>query len=241
MKYIGCSGFLYDHWKERFYPTTIPKNKWFQYYVEKFTTVELNVTFYRLPKAETVIRWRNITPDDFAFSIKGSRYISHLKRLKDVPDAVERFFHSAHELGGKLAVVLWQFPPQFSIDLQRLKEFIFLLKQYKRRNAFEFRHESWICTDVEELLREAGYCFCMADWPEFLRGLPVTSDYIYIRRHGHGGQYDTLFSETELKKDRDMIKKYERKGIRDVFLYFNNDYMAYAPKNALILKKLMKC
>lgn len=229
---------MYDHWKGNFYPDNIPKKEWFPYYAARFDSVELNVTFYRLPKRETFLRWRDITPEDFVFSLKGSRYISHVKRLSDVSEAVDRFFERASGLGEKLGVVLWQFPPRFDIDMKRFEQFLETLHVYTYKNAFEFRNRSWICPEVETVLKESGYCFCMADWPEFLKDPPLTADYIYIRRHGQGGHYDTLYSREQLLNDVKTVKRFHGRGVRDAFIFFNNDYMGYAPRNALTLKDL---
>jgi uncharacterized protein YecE (DUF72 family) len=239
MEYIGCSGFMYDHWRGSFYPEGLAKNKWFQYYIEYFNTVELNVTFYRLPKIETFRKWKEMTPKDFRFALKGSRYITHIRRLNDVAEAAEKFFNGALELGKKLSIVLWQLPPNFALDIEKLETFLGILKPYKVRNTFEFRHETWVGEETERLLKKYRCCYCMADWPPYLNGLPVTSTYAYIRRHGHGGSYDTNYSGEELKKDRRRIRSLQKKGVKDVYIFFNNDYMGYAPKNALILKKLI--
>jgi uncharacterized protein YecE (DUF72 family) len=236
---MGCSGFMYDHWKGTFYPEGLAKNKWFHFYIERFDTVELNVTFYRLPKIETFKKWKEMTPKDFRFALKGSRYITHIKRLKDVSEAVDKFFAGALELGKKLSIILWQFPPNFGKDVEKLEQFFDVLKPYKARNAFEFRQESWIGVEAEKLLKKYRYCYCMADWPAFLNDLPATTSYAYIRRHGHGGSYDTDFTNKELKQDRKLISSLYERGAKDVYIFFNNDFKGYAPKNALTLKQLI--
>ncbi len=239
MDHVGCSGFMYDHWKGNFYPDGVTKNRWFQYYSEHFDSVELNVTFYRLPKIETFRKWKETTPKNFTFALKGSRFITHVKRLNEVSEAVERFFEGALELGIKLSIVLWQFPPQFGLNSERLERFLEILKPYKIRSAFEFRHESWICDETSALLKKYKYCYCMADWPGFLKDVPLTTSYAYMRRHGHGGNYDTFYSDEELKDDRKLIRSLHKKDAKDVYIYFNNDYMGYAPKNALTLKHII--
>jgi len=231
---------MYDHWRGNFYPEDIPKKKWLHYYSEKLNTLELNVTFYRLPKKDTFIHWKEDTPENFVFSLKGSRYISHIKRLKDVSEEVDLFFERASELGKKLVIVLWQFPPRFSVSMERLEKFLITLRRYPFRNAFEFRNESWKCQDVEMLLKDWCYSFCMADWPGFLKEMPVTTDYIYIRRHGEEGRYNTYYTDEQLERDKRLIDGYIRKGVEDVFIYFNNDYRGYAPENALTLKKMLQ-
>ncbi len=235
---VGCSGFMYDHWRGVFYPEGISKKQWFQYYTGVFDTVELNVTFYRLPKRESFAGWYEKSPQGYTFSIKGSRYITHIKRLKGPEEAVERFFDVAVNLRDKLSVVLWQFPPGFGLDYNRLKNFLYLLRGYGVRHAFEFRHPDWIVPEVTSLLREEGHALCMADWPEFINELPVTADFVYMRRHGHGGRYDSCYSVKELRKDASRIKGYLKRGL-DVYMYFNNDAFGYAPKNAVELKGLL--
>lgn len=235
---IGCSGFNYWYWKGRFYPEDLPQNRWLEYYSKFFNTVELNVTFYRLPLAKTFDRWRKETPDNFLFSLKGSRFITHVKRLIEIEEPLKLFFERAQRLGKKFEVALWQFSPGFKLDIERLYRFLELLKGYNIRNALEFRHNSWIIEDIVNLCKKYNVSLCMADWPEFIDELPVTSDFVYIRRHGEGGSYSTCYSEEELKKDAKRIKRYLKDG-KDVFIYFNNDYNAYAVKNAQQLKSMM--
>ncbi len=235
---VGCSGFMYDHWRGTFYPEDLPKRSWFRFYTEVFDTVELNVTFYRLPKKASFSRWHDESPQGYTFSIKGSRFITHIKRLKDPEGPLRRFFESALGLGEKLSVVLWQFPPRFGMDYGRLEGFLRALKGYRMRHAFEFRHPDWITTGVTELLRRYGHSFCMADWPEFIDDLPVTAEYVYIRRHGRGGGYDTCYTMRELERDAERIRGYLDSGL-DVYIYFNNDAFGYAPRNAGELKELL--
>jgi uncharacterized protein YecE (DUF72 family) len=236
---IGCSGFNYRHWRDIFYPHGIAQKKWFEYYCTVFDTVELNVTFYRLPLAGTFTKWRNETPADFAFSIKGSRFITHLKRLLEPEGPLDLFFDRASNLQRKLKVVLWQLPPDFKIEIRRLENFLRLLQKYPVKNTFEFRHESWMSNEIFHLFKEYGVSLCMADWPEFINDLPVTSDIVYIRRHGAGGNYATNYSKAELKKDAERIANYLKQE-KDVFIYFNNDAFGYAPKNAKELMELYK-
>jgi uncharacterized protein YecE (DUF72 family) len=236
---IGCSGFNYSHWKEKFYPKGLSQRKWFEYYCTIFRTVELNVTFYRLPKESTFDKWYQETPPHFVFALKGSRYITHVKRLSDPKDSVALFFKGALRLKKKLKAVLWQFPPSFQINRNRLIEFLGLLKKYPVENILEFRHESWIKDDIFELCGAYHAGLCMADSPDFLDELPVTSDCVYIRRHGRGGRYDSCYTKDELKRDAKRIKGYANKG-KKVFMYFNNDAFGYAPKNARSLIALLQ-
>lgn len=236
---IGCSGFNYQDWKEIFYPKGLSQKKWLEHYCTVFNTVELNVTFYRLPKDSTFDKWYDETPDRFVFTLKGSRYITHSKRLSDPEKPLERFFSGALRLKKKLRMVLWQLPPSFQVDHERLRHFFQALRRYPAGNTFEFRHQSWITDDVIDLCREHKACLCMADSPGFLDDLPVTSDHVYIRRHGREGRYDSCYTEHELIKDAQRIKEYRKAG-KNVLVYFNNDAHGYAPQNAQTLIKLLR-
>lgn len=227
---IGCSGFLYDHWRKNFYPEDLSKNYWLEYYSKHFSTVELNVTFYKLPDRETFSKWYLSTPEGFVFSLKGSRFITHIKKIKDCAEPVEAFFSRALLLKEKLGVILWQFPPSLTLDLERLKDFLELLEPYEMKNTFEFRNKTWINKKVVDLLKKKNVAFCMADWPDFLDKLPLTANFVYIRRHGQEGSYATEYSKELLNKDAKRIKAYLRQK-KDVFIYFNNDAFGYAPKN----------
>lgn len=235
---IGCSGFNYSHWLGTFYPQDLPQRKWFQHYCTVFSSVELNVTFYRVPLPATFDKWYQETPDDFVFSLKGSRFITHVKRLIDPEAPLDRFFEAALRLKEKMQVVLWQFPPRFKADKERLIRFLRVLSDYPVRNTLEFRHESWISQDVIDICREYRVGLCMADWPKFIDDLPVTADFVYIRRHGETGGYDTCYSKAALKRDAMRIKAYLKSG-KDVFVYFNNDAFGYAPKNAYELLEML--
>lgn len=236
---IGCSGFNYNHWRGNFYPEKLPQRLWFSHYFSIFSTVELNVTFYRLPPLATFAHWRKETPDDFVFVIKGSRFITHIKKLKDVEEALQRFFGAAAGLGNKLQVVLWQLAPSFVLDRERLDRFLQLLDHYPVRNAFEFRHESWFTSETVDLCRAHNATFCLADWPQYLYQWQPTADFIYLRRHGHGGDYAACYSEEELARDADRIRGYLQDG-RDVYIYYNNDALGFAPKNALRLAEMLQ-
>lgn len=228
---IGCSGFNYGSWRGTFYPRDLPQKGWLGHYSTVFDTVELNVTFYRLPQASTFDRWREEAPASFGFSVKGSRFVTHVKRLKEPDEPVALFFERALRLKEKLSAVLWQFPPGFAFDRERFHRFLELLRQYPARNALEFRNESWMTEEVFRACREHGVNLCLADWPTFLDDLPLTADFVYVRRHGRGGNHAQGYSRIELRKDARRIRDFLDGG-RDVFVYFNNDAYGYAPKNA---------
>lgn len=235
---IGTSGFSYDHWSDGvFYPPKLAKGKWLSYYAEQFAIVELNVTFYRLPKALTYVTWHDHTPKDFQFVLKGSRYITHMKRLKDAKDSLRIFFDQARGLKKKFTVSLWQLPPSMHLDLDRLKEFLKHLKKYKGvRHAFEFRHESWWCDEAFELLARNGMAFSHADYvkkpPDTI---PDDMPFHYVRFHGIGAaKYAGNYSKRMLEGWSTRCRRWKRKK-KDAYLFFNNDAHGYAVRNALEL------
>jgi len=236
---IGCSGFLYDSWRGNFYPENLPHKGWLSFYAQKFKTVELNVTFYRLLKKEAFERWYMETPADFTFVLKGSRFITHIKKLKDVELPLSTFFNLTATLKEKFEIVLWQLPPTLRLNLKNFENFLKYLEPYPVKHAFEFRNKSWICKSVINLLSENNMAMCMADWPEFNDELPLTADFVYIRRHGEEGNYSTDYTIDQLKRDAKRIKAYLKDG-KDVYMYFNNDAFGHAPKNALELCEILE-
>lgn len=239
--YIGTSGYSYPHWaKGVFYPEGLSQSKWLEFYSEQFDTVELNVTFYRLPRKEAFISWYKRTPKGFTFAVKGSRFITHVKRLSDINQPVALFFERIKKLKEKAPVLLWQFAPSFKKDEGRLVNFLAQLKKYRRyRNAFEFRHKSWFSKEVYDALTSYGCALVSADYPDFAKGLRHTGDFCYIRRHGAGAMlYSGCYSKGQLKKDAEILMK-ENKAGRDTFIYFNNDAYGWAVKNALGLKEIL--
>lgn len=236
---VGCSGFLYDDWKGTFYPDELSRRQWLEYYCKKFQTVELDVTFYKLPEKETFSRWYSETPENFSISLKGSRFITHVKKLKSPLEPLDVFFLRATALKEKFGVVLWQFPPDFKADLEKLRVFLEALSPYKIRNTFEFRDKSWINKKVISLLEKNNMGLCISDWPEFLNDLPATTDFVYMRRHGIDGKGASCYNTEQLKADAKMINKFLKQG-KDVFIYFNNDAFGHAPNNAEQLRNILK-
>lgn len=240
--FIGTSGYSYLHWWEGvFYPADLPQRKWLEFYAQFFDTVELNVSFYRLPKKEIFAGWKRRTPDNFAFAVKGSRFITHIKRLRECREPLELFFDRVSALGEKASVVLWQLPPRFRFGTEdkRLKNFLGDLSKISNlRHAFEFRDVSWFCPEVFDVLKEHNISLCLADWPEFDVEKPVTADFVYLRRHGATALYASCYSDEELTKDAWQIKEWLNSG-RDVYVYFNNDAYGYAIKNGLRLKEML--
>ena len=241
--FIGTSGYSYSHWENGvFYPSHLPKTKQLEYYCQFFETVELNVTFYRLPQLKAFSSWYMRTPKHFLFAVKGSRFITHVKKLNTPQEPLKNFFDRASVLKEKLAVILWQLPPAFKCNLQRLKAFLEALKTWKNCcHAFEFRHTSWFCDEVYELMQAYNMSVCYADWPGLEIYPPDIFPFIYIRRHGPTTQrlYTGCYLPQELERDASFIQEQLKKG-RKVFVYFNNDAFGYAVKNALELKRLLE-
>jgi len=243
--FIGTSGYNYEHWQEGiFYPKGWPKNRLLEYYSKFFNSVELNVTFYRLPSRKVFEAWYRKTPQDFKFVIKGSRFITHIKRLKDCKDALENFLENAKGLKEKLICILWQLPPSLKMDLERLKYFIaLLLKEKIAKNilhSIEFRHESWFNNKVYKILKDYNINLCIADSPRWPIREILTSDFIYLRFHGGKVLYGSEYSEKELIIWSNKAKNW-LKGKKVLFSFFNNDAYGFAVKNALRFKELLKC
>lgn len=234
---IGTSGWHYDHWKETFYPPGLPKIKWFEHYARHFDTVEINNTFYRLPSPEMVVRWRQSAPKGFLYAVKANRYITHIKRLKDVSEPIKRFYDVVGLFKNKLGPILYQLPPNLRIDLDLLAAFLKLLPK-KPPIAFEFRNETWYTPDTFELLNKSRAAFCIHDMPGRESPLKVTTQRTYIRFHGTTGKYSGNYQEAELRKWAHWLKQ-QAKTIRAIYAYFNNDAYGYAIKNAKKLRELL--
>jgi uncharacterized protein YecE (DUF72 family) len=232
---IGCSGWNYGHWRERVYPKGLPARRWLEYYATLFDTVEVNTTFYRLPTRSAVAGWVEQTPESFLFTVKASRYLTHIKRLTDMERGVARFYERIEPLvhSGKLGPVLWQLPASFRRNDERLASALEHLPQ--GRHCFEFRHESWFEDDVYALLRQRGVALVIGDNPKRpFQTHELTADWTFIRFHyGHRGRNGN-YSERELEEWRRRIAAWRTRV--DVYAYFNNDWQGYAVKNALWLR-----
>jgi uncharacterized protein YecE (DUF72 family) len=240
--YVGTSGYSYAHWGEGvFYPAGLAKKQWLEFYCRHFSSVELNVTFYRLPQASTFQEWYKRTPQDFTFVVKGSRFITHIKRLKDVREALMKLGDNISLLKSKIRCLLWQLPPGFKKDRQRLSEFCRQLKKIRAtshlHHVFEFREESWFHPDIYSVLKEYQFCLCFADSPEKIGEEVLTCDIIYLRFHGGSLLYGSNYSKKEL---RHWVKKVEsfNSRIGTFYAFFNNDAGGYAVANALSFRQL---
>jgi uncharacterized protein YecE (DUF72 family) len=241
--FIGTSGYVYKHWRGLFYPQALPAREWLPFYAERFHTVELNNPFYRLPSKAVFSAWRRTVPPGFVFAVKASRYLTHLKRLKQPSDPLRRFLTRAATLQATLGPVLFQLPGQFHLDVDRLRRFLRVLGRQRSvpglRAVLEVRHESWLVPDVFELLACANVALCLHDWREApVRG-PVTAEFVYIRRHGTRHRYGGSYSDAMLRADARAIGGWLRQG-RDVYVYFNNDGHAHAVSNAQRLAHLLQ-
>jgi uncharacterized protein YecE (DUF72 family) len=233
---IGCSGWNYDHWRELIYPKGLPQSQWLEHYATLFDTVEVNATFYRLPSVKTVARWVERTPPDFLFAVKMSRYVTHVKRLRELPPSMELFYGRIEPLvhSPKLGPVLWQFPETFRRNDERLAYALEHLPS--GRHCFEFRHASWFAHEVYSLLRERGAALVIGDHPKRpFQTHELTADWTFVRFHygrrGRGGNY----SERELEEWASRIERWRERI--DVYAYLNNDWMGYAVKNGLWLRR----
>lgn len=234
---IGCSGWHYKHWVGKFYPERMPASKMLEFYLQHFETVELNNSFYKLPEANTFACWRDATPRDFVFAVKGSRFITHNKKLKDPENALERFLPRAEALGGKLGPILFQLPPKWRINLERLEEFLSVLPRY-HRYTFEFREPSWETEKTYEILRRYNAAYCIYELAGYHTPLHVTADWAYVRLHGPGGKYQGSYSTQSLRTWADRIYRWSQQ-LRAIYVYFDNDDSAYAAHNAIELQRLV--
>ncbi len=232
---IGTSGWHYNHWSQLFYPAQLPKSKWLEHYAKHFDTVEINNTFYQLPKQQTFENWHKQAPKNFLYTVKANRYITHIKKLKDTSGPLERFFERACLLKQNLGPVLYQLPPNFHKDLDRLETFISLLPK-NLPAVFEFRHKSWFSEDTYKLLREFNAAFCIHDMSGIKTPRVITADTIYIRFHGPTGKYAGNYSKSTLQNWAQWIKEHIKKA-HSLYAYFNNDIHAYAIHNAKTLKQ----
>jgi uncharacterized protein YecE (DUF72 family) len=234
--FVGTSGWNYKHWMNgAFYPAGLRQSEWLEYYAERFGTVELNNSFYRLPAPETFAAWAKRTPADFIFAVKASRFITHIKRLKDPKESVKLFLAHSAKLGKKLGPILFQLPPRMKADLDRLEGLRRALSRRKHlKVALEFRDESWLTQEVYDAVERAGWTVCLADWRDLPRDIPVLGPFCYIRRHGTTAQYASLYSDEQVAEDAEFAVRVAREG-RDVYVYYNNDAHAYALKNAFTM------
>ena len=235
--HIGTSGWYYIHWVGPFYPRGLPSRKFLEYYMASFSTVEINNTFYRLPNKETMANWRDATPKGFLFAVKASRFITHMKKLKDPEKSLAPFLEVVEELGDKMGPILFQLPPRWGFQANRLAEFLKALPS-RHRYAFEFRDCGWLNPVAYELLAKWKMAFCIYDFAGQKSPVRVTADFIYLRFHGPDGPYRGQYSSQALARWAETFLSWAREG-KDVFCYFDNDEAGYAAADALRLKEMV--
>ena len=238
MVHIGTSGWHYKHWLGSFYPSGLPTSKMLSYYLQHFDTVEINNSFYRLPSTETFQTWRKATPKNFRFAVKGSRYLTHAKKLKDPEQGIERLMSRVEALGRKLGPILFQLPPSWKVNVERLDAFLDALPR-NHRYAFEFRNDTWNTPDVYAVLKKFKAAYCIFHIAGFQSPLEITTDFAYIRLHGPGGKYQGSYSDEELQVWAERIRAWEQR-LRAVYVYFDNDEAGYAARDAQALSRLLR-
>jgi len=235
--YIGTSGWHYDDWRGRFYPEKLAKAGWLAFYARHFNTLELNNSFYRLPSEEAFARWHASSPSGFIFAVKVSRFITHIKRIKDCDEALNNIMSRSTLLKEKLGPLLYQLPPGLHRDDDLLTAFLEKLP-VELNHVIEFRHESWLTEEVFDILRRCRAGFCVFDMPKLTSPMLATTDFAYIRFHGSAGLYSSCYSDEELTDWAGRIINIA-KDLKSVYIYFNNDVEGFALKNAEMLKRLL--
>jgi uncharacterized protein YecE (DUF72 family) len=236
---VGCSGWSYPHWRQQVYPEGVPQRRWLEHYTTLFDTVEVNATFYRLPRRETVAGWVERTPPNFLLAVKASRFLTHVRRLSDVGRGLERFYERIAPLldSPKMGPVLWQLPETFHRDDERLAGALARLPA--GRHCFEFRHESWFAPEVYELLREHGAALVIGDHPARpFQAHELTADWTYVRFHSGSRGRRGNYSDGELETWARRIAAWRSRA--EVLAYFNNDWEGFAVRNALALRARLR-
>ena len=242
---MGCSGWQYKHWRDSFYPPELPQSRWFEFYATRFDTVEINNTFYRLPEPETFARWREQAPRHFLYAAKASRFLTHMKKLKDPADPLARFFTNAHELGRCLGPVLYQLPSGWPLNLDRLDGFLAALSEQRRAlraagrgrrvyHAVEFREPSWYDERVYARLRRHRVAMCLHDMHGSASPRVAVGPFVYVRFHGptkYAGRYEDVLLDDWAA----WLAEHVAGGV-EVFAYFNNDSGGHAPRDAVRLR-----
>jgi uncharacterized protein YecE (DUF72 family) len=235
---IGTSGWHYDHWHGPFYPEDLPSSEALSFYLERFSTVEINNSFYQLPEEETLETWRNTVPDDFIFAVKASRYITHMKKLKDPQEPVSNFMSLVSTLEDKLGPILFQLPGSWHFNEERLTHFLSVLPD-GFRYVFEFRDPDWHNEACYELLAKHNAAFCIFEIDHFLSPRQVTADFVYIRLHGPGAAYEGQYSSQTLAGWAGAFNSWLQQG-HQIYCYFDNDQNGYAPQDAAQLQAMLE-
>ena len=234
---IGCSGWNYKHWRELFYPKGLPASRWFAFYAEHFDTVEINNSFYMLPRPETFDKWREQAPPGFCYAVKANRYLTQAKKLKDCEEPLTRMMAATRHLGDRLGPMLYQLPPGLHLNLDRLESFLRLVPK-DVTNVFEFRHSSWYVPETYTLLDRYGAGFCIHDMPGSASERIAVGPAAYVRFHGGEDKYWGRYSNEGLLDWADWIVGQARSG-RPAWCYFNNDIDGHAIDDAQTLRSMV--
>ena len=236
---VGCSGWQYKHWRNDFYPAEVPQAKWFEHYAARFDTVEINNSFYRLPERATFAAWAQRAPAGFEFAVKASRFLTHMKKLKDPEEPIERLFTRMRALGRHLGPVLYQLPPGWKVDIERFRHFLEVLPR-RIRHVVEFREPTWYDRAIRDLLARHGVALCLHDMPGSATGRDAESGpFVYVRFHGATSKYGGGYSEERLRDWAGWLNARRAEG-RDVYAYFNNDVGGHAPRDAVTLRRVLE-
>lgn len=231
--HIGTSGWHYDHWKGPFYPENIKNSEMLAFYCVHFKTAEINNTFYQIPEKKTLSEWKDTVPENFIFTVKASRYITHMKKLKDPEEPVSNFIDNIKTMEEKLGPILFQLPPRWHFNIHRLRDFLKILPG-NLRYAFEFRDTTWFERETYEALSEYNASFCIYEFDRTVSPKELTADFVYVRLHGPDGPYRGKYTKDSLAGWADNLKRWTGEG-REVYLYFDNDEKGYAVENAIEL------
>jgi len=235
--HIGTSGWYYPHWVDRFYPVGLRRQDWLEYYSRHFDCAEVNNTFYRLPTPDSIDRWMAQTPRHFSFTLKASRFITHMKKLRDCAAPLAEFLGLARRLGERLGAVVFQLPPHWHANKERLEVFLALLPS-DLQFAIEFRDPSWHVESIYQLLRQHGVAFCQFDLAGFRSPAVVTAGLVYLRLHGPREAYAGNYDDMRLRQWADSLNAWNEDGY-DAYVFFDNDQDACAVHNALALQELV--
>lgn len=235
--HIGTSGWSYDHWRGLFFPEGLPAGERLAYCARHMDSIEINSSFYRLPSAKALVQWRDAVPDGFIFAVKASRFITHMKKLNDPRRTLKPFMSRVKVLGDKLGPILFQLPPHWHLNLDRLAAFLKALPK-GCRYVMEFRDPSWFDPQVTELLAKHNVAFCIYDLGGVLSPMTVSADFVYVRLHGPAGPYRGWYDDRALAGWVEAIKRWRRDG-REVYCYFDNDEAAHAAHDAIRLRGML--
>jgi uncharacterized protein YecE (DUF72 family) len=235
---IGTSGSHYKHWKGPFYPKNMKPQDFLSYYAKRFGTSEINNSFYKLPEDKILISWRDIVPTEFCFAVKAGRFITHMKKLKDPEESTDRFLNRIELLKDKLGPVLFQLPPKWKCNLERLEAFLGTLPP-NRQYSIEFRDLSWLIDEVYELLQRYNIALCIYDMDQWVSPKVITADFIYVRLHGPEAKYEGAYDVHTLSGWARAFSSWAAQG-KQVYCYFDNDEQGFAALDALRLKEMLK-